>query len=42
MRYLGGGHNLLGEFHAYVTVDERSQEQWWIFTVSGGKVIAID
>lgn len=41
-RYLGGGENTRGAFYAYVTVDKTGNEQWWVFTVVGEKVVAIE
>jgi hypothetical protein len=41
-RYLGGGENRMGEFYAYVTIDQGGGEQWWVFTVVDEKVVAIE
>jgi hypothetical protein len=41
-RYLGGGQNKTGDFYAYITVDANGGEQWWVFTVVGEKVVAIE
>lgn len=42
VRYLGGGTNSTGDFYLYVTVDDGGGEQWWVFTVSDEKVVAIE
>ncbi len=41
-RYIGGGANPKGSFYVYVMRDEQSNEQWWVFTVVGEQVVAIE
>lgn len=42
IRFAGGGTNLKGSFYMYVTRDGQNAEQWWVFTVIGDQVVAID
>lgn len=42
MTFLGGGANPKGAFYVYVMRDGTENEQWWVFTVLGDKVIAIE
>jgi hypothetical protein len=42
MRYIGGGANPKGTFYVYVMRDGANNEQWWVFTVIGDQVIAIE
>jgi hypothetical protein len=42
IRFAGGGANPKGAFYMYVTRDGQNGEQWWVFTVVGEQVVAID
>ena len=42
IRFAGAGSNPKGSFYMYVTRDAENAEQWWIFTVVGEQVVAID
>ena len=42
IRFAGGGSNPKGSFYMYVTRDKENAEQWWVFTVIGEQVVAID
>ena len=42
IRFAGGGSNPKGSFYLFVTRDGHSAEQWWVFTVVGEQVVAID
>ena len=42
IRFAGGGQNPKGSFYMYVTRDAENAEQWWVFTVIGEQVVAID
>jgi hypothetical protein len=42
MTFLGGGANPKGQFFVYVMRDDSRNEQWWVFTVVDGKVVAIE
>jgi hypothetical protein len=42
IRFSGGGRSAKGAFYLYVSRDGRNAEQWWVFTVVGEQVIAID
>lgn len=42
MRYIGTGTNPKGTFFVYVMRDKDSAEQWWVFTVMGDQVVAIE
>jgi hypothetical protein len=42
IRFAGGGSNPKGSFYLYVTRDGQNAEQWWVFTVIGDQVVAID
>jgi hypothetical protein len=42
IRFAGGGMNPRGAFYMFVTRDAQNGEQWWVFTVIGEQVVAID
>jgi hypothetical protein len=42
IRFAGGGANPKGNFFLYITTDSGKGEQWWVFTVAGDQVVAID
>ncbi len=42
MRFIGGGSNPKGTFYVYVMRDRSNNEQWWVFTVVGDQVVAIE
>lgn len=42
MTFLGGGSNPKGTFYVYLMRDDTQSEQWWVFTVVGEKVVAIE
>ena len=42
IRFAGGGANPKGSFYMYVSRDGQNAEQWWVFTVVGEQVVAID
>lgn len=42
IRFIGGGANPQATFYVYVTRDDAASEQWWVFTVVGERVVAID
>ncbi len=42
IRYAGGGSNAKGAFYMYVMRDDNEAEQWWVFTVVGDQVVAVE
>jgi hypothetical protein len=42
IRFAGSGSNPKGTFYMYVARDGQNGEQWWVFTVVGDQVVAID
>ena len=42
IRFSGAGANPKGSFYVFVTRDDQNAEQWWVFTVVGEQVVAID
>jgi hypothetical protein len=42
IRFAGGGQNPKGLFYVFISRNAQQGEQWWVFTVIGDQVVAID
>jgi hypothetical protein len=42
IRFAGGGANPKGSFYVFISTDDGSAQQWWVFTVIGDQVIGIE